>query len=63
MKETDIIYQRLILNKLDLFDESELVILSNLFNEVSDIQIFNMLTKKSNILNKYAKIISKLTNE
>ena len=49
MKETDIIYQKLILNKLNFLKEEELKLLSDLFNEISDADIFNMLTNKISI--------------
>lgn len=62
-KETDIIYQRLFFDKLDNFDNAELLKLSELFNEISDIEIFNILTKKKEIPTKYKEIINKIINE
>ena len=63
MKETDILYKKTILDKLDLLDTDELQLLSTLFNEISDSDIFNMLTKKIPILNKYNNLINKILNE
>tara|TARA_B110000495_G_scaffold186720_1_gene185498 strand:+ start:216 stop:467 length:252 start_codon:yes stop_codon:yes gene_type:complete len=62
-KETDILYERLILGKLDNLIEDELLLLSQLFTEISDIDIFNILTNKSKIPLKYNKIINKIINE
>lgn len=63
MKETDIIYKRLILDKLDNLSKKELETLSILFNEVADIEIFNFLTKKSEVPLKYKYLIKKIINE
>ena len=57
MKETDILYKRLILDKLKYLNENELKLLSNLFTEVSDIRIFNMLTNKEALIKKYENLI------
>lgn len=62
-KETDILYKKLILNKLDFFDFKELTLLSNLFNEISDTDIFNILTNKLEKPIKYEAIINKIINE
>ena len=62
-KETDILYKRLILGKLDNLIEDELLLLSQLFTEISDIDIFDILTNKSKIPLKYNKIINKIINE
>ena len=63
MKETDILYKKTILDKLDLLDTDELQLLSTLFNEISDSDIFNMLTKKIPISDKYNNLINKILNE
>lgn len=63
MKETDILYKRLILNKINHLNINELKLLSNLFNEVPDINIFNMLTKKQLIIKKYQNLINKILYE
>ena len=62
-KETDIIYKRIIIDKLDNLSKEELLLLSSLFNEISDNVIFNFLTKKSKPSIKYQDLINKLINE
>ena len=62
-KETDIIYKRIIIDKLDNLNKEELLLLSSLFNEISDNVIFNFLTKKSKPSIKYQDLINKLVNE
>ena len=62
-KETDIIYKRIIIDKLDNLNKEELLLLSSLFNEISDNVIFNFLTKKSKPPIKYQDLINKLVNE
>ena len=62
MKETDILYKRLILDKLQYLNENELKLLSNLFTEVSDVRIFNMLTSKEVLIEKYENLIKKILN-
>ena len=47
-KETDILYQKMILNKLDIFSKEELILLSSLINEISDTDFFNILINKFN---------------
>ena len=63
MKETDIVYQNIILNKLKFLDEDELKLLSNLFSEISDPVIFNWIYKKTSISKKYKNLITKITDE
>ena len=62
-KETDIIYKRIIINKLDNLNKEELLLLLRLFNEISDNVICNFLTKKSKPSIKYQDLINKLVNE
>ena len=59
-KETDLLYQKLIVNKIDALNLDELRQLSNLFNEVSDADIFLILTNKINSNNKYNNLFRKL---
>ena len=59
-KETDLLYQKLIVNKIDTLEPNELNHLSNLFNEVSDTDIFLILTNKINPNNKYTNLFKKL---
>ena len=46
-KETDIIYKRIIIDKLDDLNKEELLLLSSLFNEISDNVIFNFRMLRS----------------
>ena len=59
-KETDLLYKKLIVNKIDTLSLDELYQLSTLFNEVSDTDIFLVLTNKKNLNNKYANLFKKL---
>ena len=59
-KETDLLYQKLIVNKIDSLSNKELCQLSILFNEVSDTDIFLILTNKINPNNKYTNLFKKL---
>jgi len=59
-KETDLLYKKLIVNKIDTLNPDELYQLSTLFNEVSDTDIFLVLTNKKNLNNKYANLFKKL---
>ena len=62
-KETDILYQKMILNKLDNLSKEELLLLTNLFTDISDIEIFNILTNKLKKPSKYKDLINKIINE
>ena len=59
-KETDLLYQKLIVNKIDTLSHNELYQLSILFNEVPDTDIFLILTNKINSNNKYINLFKKL---
>ena len=59
-KETDLLYKKLIVNKIDTLAPNELYQLSNLFNKVSDIDIFLILTNKKNPNSKYTNLFKKL---
>ena len=59
-KETDLLYQNLIVNKIDTLSHNELYQLSTLFNEVSDTDLFLILTNKINSHNKYTNLFKKL---
>ena len=63
IKETDILYKKMILDKIEIFDNKELLLLSNLFNEISDIDIFDILTNKLEKPNKYKDLMNKIINE
>ena len=62
-KETDILYHKMISNKLDNLSKEELFLLSNLFKDISDIEIFKILTTKSKKPPKYKDLINKIINE
>ena len=63
MKETDILYKKLILTKLEILDEDELILLSFLFNEISDTNIYNILTNKIPKPKKFKNLINKILYE
>ena len=62
-KETDFIYKRIIFDKLDILNKKELLLLSSLFNEISDNDILNLLTRKTQPSIKHQDLIDKLINE
>ena len=62
-KETDILYKRMILDKIEMFNNKELFLLSNLLNDISDIDMLNILTNKLVIPRKYKELMSKIINE
>ena len=59
-KETDLLYQKLIVNKIDTLSHNELYQLSTLFNEVPDTDILLILTNKINSNKKYINLFKKL---
>ena len=62
-KETDILYKKLILGKLNNFQNEELNLLISLFDEYSDDDIFGFLTNKDEPPMKFKKLISKIIYE
>jgi len=62
-KETDIIYKKIISSKLDLLEKNELLLLSTLFEDISDNEIFEFLTSKKKKPIKYKNLLNKLINE
>ena len=62
-KETDILYKKLILGKLNNFQNEELNLLISLFDEYSDDEIFGFLTNKDEPPMKFKKLISKIIYE
>ena len=60
MKETDLLYQKLIVNKIDNLSQEELNKLLSLFSEVSDTDIFLILTNKIKSSIKYFNLFKKL---
>ena len=59
-KETDLLYKKFIINKIDQFTNFELIKLSSLFKEVSDIDIFLILTNKIQPKKKYKNLFNKI---
>ena len=45
-KETDILYKRYLINKLDKFTEKDLEDIKSIFNQFSDNEIYDFLTSK-----------------
>ena len=62
-KETDILYKKFIIGKLNNFKNEELNLLISLFNEHSDDDIFGFLTNKDEPPMKFKKLISKIIYE
>ena len=62
-KETDILYKKLILGKLNNFQNKELNLLISLFDEYSDDDIFSFLTNKDHPPIKFKSLISKILYE
>ena len=60
MKETDILYNRLILDKLEFLNDEEVSLLSDLIDENSDDKIYNILTKKISGPKKFKNLIYKI---
>ena len=59
-KETDLLYKKLITNKINNFTHQELVQLSSLFNEISDADILLILTNKIKPHPNYKYLFNKL---
>ena len=62
-KETDILYKKLILGKLNNFKNEELNLLISLIKEHSDDEIFGFLTNKDDPPKKFKSLISKISYE
>ena len=62
-KETDILYKKLILGKLNNFQNEELNLLISLFDEYSDDDIFSFLTNRDEPPMKFKDLISKIIYE
>ena len=59
-KEADLLFNKLIVNKIEKFDYEELVDLLKLFEEVSDQDIILILKNKKKPKQKYKKLFIKL---
>ena len=62
-KETDILYKKMILDRVETLNNEELLLLSNLFIEISDTDMLDILTNKLEGPKKYQNLISKIINE
>ena len=62
-KETDILYKKLILGKLNNFQNEELNLLISLFDEYSDYEILSFLTNKNDAPIKFKSLVSKILYE
>ena len=62
-KETDILYKRYFINKLDKLTKKDLEDIESLFNQFSDNEIYDFLTSKVNIPSGFKAIFNKILNE
>ena len=62
-KETDLLYKKTFLKKFDNFTHSDLCQISNLFKNLSDPEIFRILSGKNKPPNKYINLFKKLIND
>ena len=59
-KETDILYKKYFINNLDKFSENELKLLKSIFDIYSDDQIYDILTKKTQVNIKFKNFFEKI---
>ena len=59
-KESDLLYKKFIVNKIDILSYKELKNLLTLFQEISDTDILLILKNKINPKKKYTKLFEKL---
>ena len=60
-RETDLIYKKLIVNKINLLSNNELIELDKIINQIDDKKLYLILTKKikpSKNLSLFKKLIS-----
>ncbi len=62
-KETDILYKKYFIDDFNKFNEDDLIDIQKLFNNYSDNEMYDFLTKKRNIPYQYDKIFKKILNE
>ncbi|MBI28841.1 MAG: hypothetical protein CMI95_02980 [Pelagibacteraceae bacterium] len=60
IKETDLLYQKVFLDNLNDFYHNELLLILDLFNEYSDLDIFLILNQKKIPNKKFTKLIDKI---
>lgn len=59
-KETDILYDRYFIKNFEFFDENDLKLLKSLFDNYSDNELYDILTKKVKVEKKYIKLFQKI---
>ena len=62
-KETDILYKKYFIDDFNKFNENDLIDIQKLFNNYSDNEMYDFLTKKRNIPYQYENIFKKILNE
>ena len=62
-KETDILYKQMILSKINKLSINELNLLSNLFKDLPDTEIFEILTKNTKAQKKYYRLLKIIIND
>jgi len=62
-KETDLLYKKMIINKIHKLSYSQLSILQEVLSTLSDNQIFLILTKKIQCNKKYSQLFQILIDE
>ena len=61
-KENELLYKKFFLNNLNKFNYSELNQIYNIFNNLSDPEIYNILLGKKNPPVKFINLFNKLMN-
>ena len=59
-KETDLLYQKTVIKNIEFLTFNELENLLNIFTQLSDLEIFLILTKKTKPRKKYKTLFNKL---
>ena len=62
-KETDLLYKKTFLKKLNDCTHSDLYQIIDLFKNLSDLEIFSILSGKNKPPNKYIDLFKKLIND
>ena len=61
-KENELLYKKIFLNNLDKFNYSEINQIYIIFNNLSDLEIYNILLGKKNPPVKFINLFNKLMN-
>ena len=62
IKETDILYKKLIINNIKIFNSYELKLILDLLNENSDLDNFLIFTKSKKCKKEYLDLINKINS-